>query len=181
MQKSCLRKQKMLTLKLLDFNQKYPEFFCREPDINRYFNERLAADVRRSVNAAYLLYDNDSLVGFFTLSQHAVKREEKHRHKGHFSYIPATLLGQFAIDSRFCGREYAQVKYSTWLLKCALQIHAKVAKQIGSTALILNPINDTVKKKFYEKTGLFKNYESVEDNDYMYARTSDICAFWAEI
>lgn len=177
MQKNCSERLKMLKLKLLDFNDACPDFCCREPDINRYFKERLFKDVMRSVNAAYLLYDNNNLVGFFTLSQHAIKREQKHRHKGHFNYIPATLLGQFAIDNRFCNRKYGDVKYSTWLLKFALQIHTKVAKQIGSTALILNPINEVVKKKFYEKTGLFKNYESVEKNDYMYARTSDIAAF----
>ena len=177
MRKNCLERQKMLKLNLLDCNKKYPVFSCREPDINRYFNERLIGDVKRSVNAAYLMYTDEDLVGFFTLSQHAVKREERHRHKGHFNYIPATLLGQFAINDKYCGHEYSGVKYSIWLLKFALQIHTKVAKQIGSTALILNPINDIVKRKFYEKTGLFKNYDSIEKNDYMYARTSDIATF----
>ncbi len=174
--KKLLVKQEKLKLVILDSNQKYPCFCCREKDINTYFNDRLQKDVARYVNAAYLLYYGNEIVGFFTLCQHAVKRERQ-KHKGHFSQISATLLGQFAINERFCGKYYKGVKYSNILLEQALNIHVKIAKTIGSTALILNPINDTVKEKFYKKIGLFEEYHSQKDNDYMYAKTQDIISY----
>lgn len=167
----------MLKLVILDSSDRCPDFCCREQDINTYFTQRLQKDISRFVNAAYLLYKDADLVGFFTLSQHSVDRE-KQRNKGHFRKISATLLGQFAIDNKFCGAFYQDgLKYSTILLTQALKIHVKIAKEIGSTALILNPINETVKEKFYKQIGLFEEYQSSDNNDYMYAKTQDIIAY----
>jgi hypothetical protein len=152
-------------------------FVCRESDISDYFNGHLRKDIGRFVTAGYALYDNDALVGFFTLSQHSIKRE-KQRDKGHFSDIPATLLGQFAIADDFCGKDYQNVRYSRILLDMVLNIHIKIAKEIGSTALMLNPINNTVREKFYKKLGIFSDYQAVDKkHDYLFAKTKDIIAF----
>jgi hypothetical protein len=174
-------------------DSKFPEFSCKEPDIGTYFNEKLKKDIKRFVNAAYVLYEDDELVGFFTLSQHSVKRNKKVRNKGHFKHVPATLLGQFAISDKFCGKTYDGVKYSVILLRHALDIHITAVDIVGSTALMLNPVNSEVKDKFYAKIGLFSDYPA--DNEtfltkilekiglrkkepgYMFAKNNDILAY----
>ncbi len=166
----------MLKLTLVESRKKYPEFCCGEPDIDTYFNTLLCDDVNDFVNAAYILWQDNDIVGFFTLSQHAVRRHGQ-VHKGNFRDIPTTLLGQFAISRNFRGKSFNNVKYSILLMDCALMIHARISHRIGSTALMLNPINETVKSKFYEKFGLFSDFESKSTKNYMYATTPTILSY----
>jgi hypothetical protein len=174
-------------------DSKFPEFNCKEPNIGTYFNEKLKNDIKCFVNAAYVLCEDDALVGFFTLSQHSVKRNKKIRNKGHFKHVPATLLGQFAISDDFCGKMCNNVKYSVILLRYALELHMKAVEIVGSTALMLNPVNKLVKEKFYDKIGLFSDYPSDEisfftkilncfglkekEPGYMFAKNKDIIAY----
>ena len=166
----------MLKLTLVEPCNRYPLFCCGVSDIDTYFNELLCNDVEDFVNAAYVLWKGDTIVGFFTLSQHAV-RNRGQQHKGRFKDIPTTLLGQFAVAKQFRGQKLQNVNYSILLMECALLIHARIASLIGSTALMLNPINDSVKVKFYSKFGLFEDFESKSTKNYMYATTNTILSY----
>jgi predicted GNAT family N-acyltransferase len=163
-------------------DSKYRHFECREPSLSNYFNNNAKRDVERAISACYILQDeNDNIIGYFTLSQHSVKNPRTKDEKGNYPDIPTTMLGRFAIANDFCGKELYGVKYSRILMHMALEKHIEHAAAIGSTALMLNPINDTVKKKFYDQFGIFDNYPSIEDLGYIYATTKRIKEFLATI
>jgi hypothetical protein len=172
----------MLRLNLLRPDSKYPYFECREPSLGNYFNNNAKKDVERAISACYVLQDEQGdTIGYFTLSQHSVKNPKTKDEKGNYPDIPTTMLGRFAISNDFCGKEFSGVKYSRILMLMALEKHIEQAAAIGSTALMLNPINDIVKKKFYNQFGIFDDYPSAEDLGYIYATTKRIKEFLAAI
>jgi hypothetical protein len=138
--------------------------------------------VERAISACYVLQDeNGNIIGYFTLSQHSVKNPGTNNEKGNYPDIPTTMLGRFAIANEFCGKDLDGVRYSKILMQMALEKHIEQAAAIGSTALMLNPINEVVKEKFYDQFGIFDDYPSLEDLGYIYATTKRIKEFLAAI
>ena len=83
----------------------------------------------------------------------------------------------FAISNEFCAQKHPSgLKYSKILMFYALISFESVVRNFCGVALLLNPINESVRDKFYtrEYGGLFEKYPT--NDDYMYARTVDVLA-----
>jgi GNAT superfamily N-acetyltransferase len=61
--------------------------------------------------------------------------------------LPATLLGQLAIDKSFQGRGHAKD-----LLLFALKTSLRVSKSIGSVGVVAHPLDDRL-RRFYGRWG----------------------------
>jgi hypothetical protein len=172
----------MLKLSLLDPKASYKKFECRESSLSNYFNNNAKIDVERAISACYILQNEaDDIIGYFTLSQHSVKNPRTNKEKGNYPDIPTTMLGRFALANEFCGKELNGDKYSNILMYKALEKHIEQSVAIGSTALMLNPINEIVREKFYNKFGIFNDYPSTQDLGYIYSTTKRIKVFLTAI
>lgn len=157
-----------------------PEFECSDSKINEYYNNRLQTDIDVRACRAYFLYQDDKLIGFFTLLPHSIQNTNNHiirkrEHKGMGKWLSGVLLGHFAIDINFAGKYFTpDVKYSKILMRCALDSFIRVVNNFCGVALLLNPINRQVCDKFYKKEygELFKPYPTKDD--YMFVRTVDV-------
>lgn len=163
-------------------NSSIPEFECRDPQINRYYKEQLQTDINVRACKAFFLFQDDNVVGFFTLLPHSIKNTNnrgirKREHKGMGKWLSGVLLGHFAISNEFCGQKHSSgLKYSKILMFYALDRFECIIRNFCGVALLLNPINESVRDKFYIKEygGLFKKYPT--DDDYMYALTDYVLA-----
>lgn len=157
-----------------------PEFECKDPQINRYYNTQLQTDIDVRACRAYFLFQDNDVVGFFTLLPHSIKNSNnliirKRELKGMGKWLSGVLLGHFAIDNKFCKQQHESgLKYSKILMFFALGRFERVVRNFCGVALLLNPINESVRDKFYIKEygELFKKYPT--NDDYMYARTIDV-------
>lgn len=156
-----------------------PKFECRDSKINEYYNNRLQIDIDLRACRAYFLFQDDKVVGFFTLLPHSIQNTNnnkiRRKYKGTGKWLSGVLLGHLAISSGFSGKRYGEVKYSKILMSYALNRFAYVVHNFCGVALLLNPINQEVRDKFYVKEygELFKPYPTKKD-DYMYARAIDV-------
>ena len=163
-------------------NNSIPEFECKDSQINRYYKEQLQTDIDVRACKAYFLFQDDNVVGFFTLLPHSIKNTNNHsirkrKFKGMGKWLSGVLLGHFAIDNKFCSQQHMSgLKYSRILMLYALRMFEHVVRNFCGVALLLNPINESVRDKFYIKEygGLFEKYPT--NDDYMYARTVDVLA-----
>lgn len=157
-----------------------PKFACRDSKINEYYGNRLQIDIDVRACRAYFLFQDDDVVGFFTLLPHSIlntnNRNTRKRYKGTGKWLSGVLLGHFAISNKYSGKQYVNgIKYSKILMSYALNRFAYIVHNFCGVALLLNPINKEVRDKFYVKEygELFKPYPTKND-DYMYARAVDV-------
>ena len=163
-------------------NNSIPEFECKDSQINRYYKEQLQTDIDVRACKAFFLFQGDNVVGFFTLLPHSIKNTNNHsirkrKFKGMGKWLSGVLLGHFAIDNKFCSQQHMSgLKYSRILMLYALRMFEHVVRNFCGVALLLNPINESVRDKFYIKEygGLFDKYPT--NDDYMFARTVDVLA-----
>ena len=130
-------------------------FSCHEPSLDSYIKEQAGQDQKRHVAAVFVLPDEDQYIkGFYTLSAAGIPSDDlpesilnklpKHPTQ------PATLLGRLAIDQAHQGQGLGEL-----LLVDALFRSYTLAQQIGSIAVIVDPLNEQA-KKFYEKYGFIE-------------------------
>ena len=163
-------------------NNSIPEFECKDSQINRYNKEQLQTDIDVRACKAFFLFQDDNVVGFFTLLPHSIKNTNNHsirkrKFKGMGKWLSGVLLGHFAIDNKFCSQQHMSgLKYSRILMLYALRMFEHVVRNFCGVALLLNPINESVRDKFYIKEygDLFDKYPT--NDDYMFARTVDVLA-----
>jgi len=67
-----------------------------------------------------------------------------------YTSIPTTLLGRLAIDIKSQGKGIGKI-----LLIDALKRSYEIAKEIGSFAVVVDPIDEEA-EKFYQKYGFIK-------------------------
>lgn len=128
-------------------------FSCGEPSLDSWL-AKLASQYRKADLAqTYLLIDDESaqIAGFYALASASIlprdwpKDIRGPREKSH--PLPATLLGQLAVD-----RRYAHQGYASDLLFDAMRRTVQIAGEIGTAALIVDALNDKA-AQFYEHHG----------------------------
>ncbi len=67
-----------------------------------------------------------------------------------YTSVPATLLGRLAIDIKYQGKGFGEV-----LLIDMLKRSYDISKEIGSFAVVVNPIDEEA-ERFYEKYSFIK-------------------------
>lgn len=132
-------------------------FDCGYDTLNNYIKFQAGQDVKRKLTACYVLFDEDSkrIQGYYTLSNNSIALSnlpEIYKNKLPKSYqsIPTILLGRLAIDKEFQGFAYGKI-----LLIDALKRSYEVSNEIGSFAVVVDPIDKTA-EEFYLKYDFIK-------------------------
>ncbi len=138
-------------VKIFDKKCNRQEFDCNNAVLNRYLKQQITQDIKRNLTVAYVLEDQDSIIGFYTLSASAVyigditssiaKKLPK------YPLVPVSLLGRLAIDKRYQGQGLGDLLLMDALYRCKIS-----AQQVASFAVVVDAIDVKV-TSFYQAYG----------------------------
>ncbi|GHV04173.1 N-acetyltransferase [Campylobacterota bacterium] len=136
---------------LLDDRFNRTGFDCGEPELNIFLRERASQFVKRGFCRVYILTDENCVIGYYSLSQFAVKVQglpPKIAKKFPSNMlVPCTLIGRLAVDRRFQDKQIGKL-----LLIDALKNVLEASKKIGGYCVVVDVKNEQV-KGFYAKYG----------------------------
>ncbi len=158
-------------IELLDKKHDRKDFDCGKGLLNNYLKNQAGQDVKRKLSACFVLAEKGTnrIKGYYTLSNNSIPLSCFPKHiqkKLPVSYvsIPATLLGRLAIDTKFQGKGIGKI-----LLIDALRRSFEISKEIGSFAVVVDPIDEKA-ERFYEKYDFIK----LPDSDKMIIATKTL-------
>ena len=142
---------------ILNSGHKKNEFSCGKEMLDNYLHRQANQDIKRKLSACFVINDQETnlLKGYYTLANNSIPQEtipKKFQKKLPKSYssIPTTLLGRLAIDNRFQGKGVGKL-----LLIDALKRSYEISKNIGSFAVVVDPLDEDA-ENFYYKYGFIK-------------------------
>jgi predicted GNAT family N-acyltransferase len=130
-------------------------FGCGSEELDRYFKERIRKDVEAGVAAAFVMADGPSVLGYYTLSAHNVKRDAltedvvKKLKLPRYPFIPATLMGRLAVDLKYQGQRRGEILLIDGLKRSYFQ-----SLQIASFAVMVDAKENAV--EFYRRYGFLQ-------------------------
>ncbi len=149
--------QNRIMIELLDKKHNRNDFDCGKELLNNYLKNQAGQDIKRKLSACFVLAEKetDSIQGYYTLSNNSIPLScfpEPIKKKLPQSYesIPTTLLGRLAVDINFKGKGLGKI-----LLVDALKRSYEISKEIGSFAVVVDPI-DREAELFYNKYEFIK-------------------------
>lgn len=126
-------------------------FDCGRESLNAWFRRHAWQNHESGVSRTSVICDiaTQSIAGYVTLSAAQIEREflAKAQRRNKPTPIPATLLGQLAIDKAFQGRGHAGS-----LLIFALTAALRASREVGSFGVLTHPIDDQI-RQFYRRWG----------------------------
>jgi len=132
------------------------KFDCGENSLNKYLKEQASQDFKNKVSVCFVVVENESKVvlGYYTLSNNSISRSEldqelQKKVKTKYQQLPTTLIGRLAVDKRQKGQNLGRDLLMDGLIKALAY-----SKQLGSVAVVVDPINNS--ESFYEKFGFMK-------------------------
>lgn len=139
-------------IELLDKKHNRKGFDCGKELLNDYLKTQAGQDIKRKISVCFVLADSETNIvyGYYTLSNSSIplssfsEQIQKKLPKSYQS-IPTTLLGRLAIDKNQQGIGIGKI-----LLIDALKRSYSIANEIGSFAVVVDPIDDDA-KTFYLK------------------------------
>lgn len=144
--------QNRTMIELLDKKHNRNDFDCGNELLNNYLKNQAGQDIKRKLSACFVFAEKETncIQGYYTLSNNSIPLScfpDQIRKKlpQAYSSIPATLLGRLAIDKNSQGRGLGKI-----LLIDALKRSYEISKEIGSFAVVVDPINREA-EQFYEK------------------------------
>lgn len=148
-------------IELLDKKHNRNDFDCGKELLNTYLKTQARQDVKRKLAACFVLTEGSTneIQGYYTLSNNSIPLTsfseliQKKLPKSYRS-IPTTLLGRLAIDLKHQGQGIGKI-----LLIDALKRSYEISKEIGSFAVVVDPI-DAEAERFYEKYDFIKLLDS---------------------
>lgn len=144
-------------IELLDKKHNRNNFDCGKELLNNYLKNQAGQDIKRKLSACFVFAEKETncIQGYYTLSNNSISLSsfpEPIRKKLPQSYncILATLLGRLAIDKNWQGKGLGKI-----LLIDALKRSYEISKEIGSYAVVVDPI-DRGAELFYKKYDFIK-------------------------
>ena len=124
-------------------------FDCGVPALNEYLQRYANQDLKRSLTRIYVLADGPSIIGYYSISAHSVRRDNLPAdiQAGPYEDIPFLLLGRLAVDRRWQGQGYGDA-----LIVHVFHTTRKAASQIGILGMIVEA-KDEKAAAFYEGFG----------------------------
>jgi GNAT superfamily N-acetyltransferase len=126
-------------------------FDCGRDSLNTWFQRHAWHNHAAGISRTSVICDDEtaSIVGYVTLSAAQIEREflAKPHRRNMPDPVPATLLGQLAVDNAYQGQGHARS-----LLLFALGTALRASYDVGSFGVITHPIDDDV-RGFYRKWG----------------------------
>lgn len=141
---------------LLDKKHHREVFDCGKELLNNYLKKQASQDIKRKLAACFVLSENETNIqGYYTLSNNSIPLHNFPEHiqkklPKSYNAIPATLLGRLAIDQKHQGKGIGKI-----LLIDALKRSYEISKEIGSFAVVVDPINEAA-ENFYKKYDFIK-------------------------
>lgn len=139
-------------IKILESKHNKKDFDCGKDLLNSYLKNQAGQDIKRKLSGCFVLLDNttDTICGYYTLSNNSIPlsslpNEIQKKLPKSYTSIPTTLLGRLAIDLKFQGKGIGKI-----LLIDALKRSYEISKEIGSYAIVVDPIDEDA-VKFYRK------------------------------
>jgi GNAT superfamily N-acetyltransferase len=127
------------------------QFDCGRESLNAWFRRHAWENHASGASRVNLIVDSASgrIVGYVTLSAAQIERAylPKPQQRNRPDPLPATLLGQLAVDKNYQGQRHA-VSLILFALKTAL----RAADFVGSVGVITHPLDEGV-RQFYAKWG----------------------------
>jgi len=136
---------------------KKSNFSCGKEMLDVYIHKQANQDIKRKLSACFVINEKETnlIKGYYTLSNNSiplkfVPNQIQKKLPRSYEFIPTTLLGRLAIDTKFQGQGIGKL-----ILVDALKRSYEISKTIGSFAVIVDPI-DQAAENFYEKYGFIK-------------------------
>ena len=132
---------------------KRTQFDCGNTSLNQYFYHQVSQDIRRQVGVCFVLteFEGTDIQGYYTLSNYSIPRDDFpvaiQKKLPPYLGIPTTLLGRLAVDKSSQGKGIGAI-----LLVDALKRSFEASKQLGSFAVVVDPIDEAA-EAFYKKYG----------------------------
>jgi len=127
------------------------QFDCGRESLNAWFRRHAWDNHASGASRVNLIADAASgrIVGYVSLSAAQIERAylPKPQQRNRPDPLPATLLGQLAVDKRYQGQHHA-----VSLIQFALKTALRAADMVGSIGVITHPLDDDV-RRFYAKWG----------------------------
>lgn len=122
-------------------------FSSGNDDLDKYLREYALINDRNGYGKTFLLYDNDELVGFFTICSASIKFEDFPKRKSLPKYpIPAVRIARLAIR-----KDKQRQGYGRELLKQALIRVLCISQKVGVRLVIVDAKETSA--SFYEHYG----------------------------
>ena len=126
-------------------------FDCGRESINTWFRRHAWSNQANGVSRVNVIADAASgrIAGYVTLSAAQIERSflPKPPQRNRPDPVPATLLGQLAVDN-----DYQRQGHAASLLLFALRTALRAADSIGSAGVLTHPLDDNV-RGFYSRWG----------------------------
>lgn len=118
------------------------KFSCGKDLLDIYIKKQATQDIKRKLAACFVIKEKETnyIKGYYTLSNSSIP----------FDNLPLTLIGRLAVDKIYQGQGIGKI-----LLVDALKRSYELSKQIGSFAVIVDPL-DKDAELFYLKYGFIK-------------------------
>ncbi len=135
-------------------------FVCGNTVLDRYLVAQAGQDLARGVAAVFVAMrrGDPSVLGYYTLSQASVPLSDlpraQQKRLPRYPNVPVTLLGRLAVHREWHGQGLGAL-----LLGDALRRVTEVARQVASTGLLVDAIDDAA-VAFYAKFGFVAFVES---------------------
>jgi GNAT superfamily N-acetyltransferase len=132
-------------------------FNCGVESLNRYLTQQAGQDAKKGVTITYALtpINSNLVIGYYSLASSSIDvtllPENIAKKLPRYSLLPATLLGRFAVDQHYQGKQIGRM-----LLLNAIKQSFISSKKIGSVAIVVDAKNHHA-TKFYQQHG-FKNF-----------------------
>ncbi|MDR0912609.1 MAG: GNAT family N-acetyltransferase [Methanobrevibacter sp.] len=141
-----------IKIKLLTENNVINQFDCGNTDLNEFLQKDAIIQKNFMLNTSYLVYYDDKIVGFFTLSTDIINLKKlsdsyKEKFEGKeikYKTFPAIKLGRLAIDKEFQQKGIGELLIQ-WIINYSLSI----SKNIGFRFISIDAYITAY--KFYQK------------------------------
>lgn len=144
-------------IKLLESKHNQKEFDCGKDLLNNYIKNQAGQDIKRKLSGCFVLLNDttNAILGYYTLSNNSIPLssfpdEIQKKLPKSYTSIPTTLLGRLAIDLKSQGKGIGKI-----MLIDALKRSYEISKEIGSFAIVVDPIDEDA-EKFYKKYDFVK-------------------------
>ncbi len=143
-------------IELLDKKHNRENFDCGKELLTNYLRTQAGKDIKRKLSACFVLSENGTgIQGYYTLSYNSISLNSFPEHiqkklPKSYNAVPTTLLGRLAIDKKHQGQGLGKI-----LLIDALKRCYEISKEIGSFAVVVDPIDEEA-EKFYKKYDFIK-------------------------
>lgn len=137
----------------LSKKHKRTDFSCGNVELDSYIRSQARQDSNKYCACPFVMIDRKSdsaaIIGYYTLSAATIILSdlpaEFIKKLARYPAVPATLLGRLAVTQQYQGRKMGSV-----LLMNALHRALESSRQVASTAVIVDAIDDTA-VEFYKR------------------------------